>query len=45
MDTVNRPPPDGNDAARPEPESDGQRRLAWEPEMIAEADADSTAGR
>lgn len=44
MDTA---PPPGDNACddRPETEADRQRRLAWEAEMIAEADASIAAGR
>jgi predicted transcriptional regulator len=43
MDTT---PLRGDSAAtRPEAEAERQRRLAWEAEMIAEADADIAAGR
>ena len=43
MDTVPRPD-DGTPAPRPETEAERQRRLAWEAEMIAEADAEIEAG-
>jgi predicted transcriptional regulator len=43
MDTVPRPD-DGTPAPRPETEDERQRRLAWEAEMIAEADAEIEAG-
>ncbi len=43
MDTT--PLPADNAAARPETAAEMQRRLAWEAEMIAEADADIAAGR
>ncbi len=45
MDTINPGPSDRADAPRPETEAAKQRRLAWEAEMIAEADADIAAGR
>jgi predicted transcriptional regulator len=45
MNTVNRTLKESTDAARPETEADRQRRLAWEAEMIAEADAEIAAGR
>lgn len=45
MDTVNPVPNDRADAPRPESETERQRRLAWEAEVIAEADADIAAGR
>ena len=45
MDTINPGPNDGANAPRPETESERQRRLAWEAEMVAEADADIAAGR
>jgi len=41
MDTVPRP---DNDTSRPETAAEQQRRLAWEAEMIAEADAEIEAG-
>jgi predicted transcriptional regulator len=44
MDTTTRPN-DNAAAARVETDADRQRRLAWEAEMIAEADADIAAGR
>ncbi len=44
MDTAPRPN-DSAEAARPENEAAKRRRLAWEAEMIAEADADIAAGR
>ena len=44
MDTAPRPA-DSASAARLETEAERQRRLAWEAEMIAEADADIAAGR
>jgi predicted transcriptional regulator len=44
MDTAPRPC-DSTQAARPETDAEKQRRLAWEAEMIAEADADIAAGR
>lgn len=44
MDTVPRSDGDIPDP-RPETEAERQRRLAWEAEMIAEADADIAAGR
>jgi hypothetical protein len=43
MDTVPHPD-DSGQAARSETEAERQRRLAWEAEMIAEADADIAAG-
>jgi predicted transcriptional regulator len=43
MDTAP-PPGDGTQAARLETEAERQRRLAWEAEMIAEADAEIEAG-
>lgn len=43
MDTA--PLPDDSTRARLETEAEGQRRLAWEAKMIAEADADIAAGR
>ena len=44
MDTA--PRPDARaDAVTPDTEAERQRRLAWEAEMIAEADADIEAGR
>ncbi len=43
MDTT--PLPADNAAARPETAAEMQRRLGWEAEMIAEADADIAAGR
>jgi predicted transcriptional regulator len=45
MDTINPDPDDNAGARRPETEAERQRRLAWEAEMIAEADADIAAGR
>ena len=44
MDTAPRPG-DRADTLSPETEAERQRRLAWEAEMIAEADADIAAGR
>jgi predicted transcriptional regulator len=44
MDT-NPAPGDTADTTPPETEAERQRRLAWEAEMIAEADADIAAGR
>jgi predicted transcriptional regulator len=44
MDTVPRPD-DGTPTTSSETEAERQRRLAWEAEMIAEADADIAAGR
>ncbi len=44
MDTISRPG-DSAPTTRPEAEAEKQRRLAWEAEMIAEADADIAAGR
>ncbi len=44
MDTINPGPSDRADAPRPETEAAKQRRLAWEAEMIAEADAEIEAG-
>ena len=44
MDSINPAPNDGADASRPEIEAERQRRLAWEAEMIAEADAEIEAG-
>ncbi len=44
MDTVPLPD-DRTPDARVETEAEKQRRLAWEAEMIAEADADIAAGR
>ena len=43
MDTVPRPD-DGTPDPRPETEVERQARLAWEAEMIAEADAEIEAG-
>jgi predicted transcriptional regulator len=43
MDTAPRPG-DSTQAGRPETEAETQRRLAWEAEMIAEADAEIDAG-
>jgi predicted transcriptional regulator len=45
MDTLNPAPGDGADTLSPETETERQRRVAWEAEMIAEADADIAAGR
>jgi len=45
MDTINPAPGETADTTRPETEAERQRRLAWEAEMIAEADADIAAGR
>jgi hypothetical protein len=45
MDTINPAPNDPADLSRPETEAERRRRLAWEAEMIAEADADIAAGR
>jgi predicted transcriptional regulator len=44
MDTAPLPGDDAP-ATRLETEAEGKRRLAWEAEMIAEADADIAAGR
>jgi predicted transcriptional regulator len=44
MDTAPRPAARA-DTVTPETEAERQRRLAWEAEMIAEADADIAAGR
>jgi hypothetical protein len=44
MDTVNPTPNDRADAPRPDTEAESQRRLTWEAEMIAEADAEIEAG-
>ncbi len=44
MDIAPRPG-DRADTLSPETEAEWQRRLAWEAEMIAEADADIAAGR
>ena len=44
MDTVRRPDDETPDP-RPETDAERQRRLAWEAERIAEADADIAAGR
>jgi predicted transcriptional regulator len=44
MDTVPRPD-DDTPEPRPETADERRRRLAWEAEMIAEADADIAAGR
>jgi predicted transcriptional regulator len=38
------PPPGDNARARAESAAEEQRRLAWEAEMIAEADAEIEAG-
>jgi hypothetical protein len=35
----------GDNAQHPETDADRKRRIAWEAEMIAEADADIEAGR
>jgi predicted transcriptional regulator len=35
----------GDNAQHPETDADRKRRIAWEAEMIAEADADIAAGR
>ena len=43
MDTASRPGDDTPDP-RPETETERQARLAWEAEMIAEADAEIKAG-
>ena len=43
MDTAS-PTGDGTQAGRLETEVERQRRLAWEAEMIAEADAEIEAG-
>ncbi len=43
MDTIPRPD-DGTPASLSETEAERQRRLAWEAEMIAEADAEIEAG-
>ena len=43
MDTTPRSS-DSTKAARPETDAEKQRRLAWEAEMIAEADAEIEAG-
>jgi predicted transcriptional regulator len=43
MDTAPRPG-DRADTVSPETEAERQRRLAWEAEMIAEADAEIEAG-
>ena len=42
MDTIG---PDNSRPPNPESEARWQDRLAWETEMIAQADADITAGR
>jgi hypothetical protein len=44
MDTINPGPNDGANAPRPETESERQRRLAWEAEGIAAAEASLAAG-
>ncbi len=44
MDTAPRPG-DHADTLSPKTEAEQQRRVAWEAEMIAEADADIAAGR
>jgi predicted transcriptional regulator len=45
MNTINPAPKDPANLSRPETEAERRRRLAWEAEMIAEADADIAAGR
>ena len=45
MDTIKPDPDDRAENSRPEADAERQRRLAWEAEMIAEADADIAAGR
>lgn len=44
MDTVNRAPSDSATTACPETETERQRRIGWEAEMIAEADAELAVG-
>jgi predicted transcriptional regulator len=44
MDTVNPTPGESADTHHPETEAERQRRLAWEAERIAEADASIAAG-
>lgn len=45
MDTVNLPPGAQSDPSCAETAAKQRRRLAWEAEMIAQADADIAAGR
>jgi hypothetical protein len=44
MDTVNPAPGESADTSHPETEVERRRRLAWEAERIAEADASIDAG-
>jgi predicted transcriptional regulator len=44
MDSINSAPNDRTDVSRQETTARQQHRLTWEVEMIAEADADITAG-
>jgi hypothetical protein len=44
MDTVNSSPGESADTPHPETEADRQRRIAWEADRIAEADASIAAG-
>jgi predicted transcriptional regulator len=45
MDTINPAAGETADNTGPETEAERRRRLAWEAQMIAEADADIAAGR